>query len=130
MKRKFFTVYVFVKLSTRRFFRDRLALFFTIVFPLIFLFVFGGIFGKDNGASFKVALLNDSNNTFATNLVDKIVDGKTIKQDETIKTLDQAKTKMNRGEIDATLLLDKDFGKSDGKYPSGQIKLIYTQNNA
>ncbi|MEV0460093.1 ABC transporter permease [Catellatospora methionotrophica] len=43
----------FVSLSTamaRGFFRDRTALFFTILFPLMFLVLFGGLF-KDAGAS-------------------------------------------------------------------------------
>src|SRR5579862_1883071 len=61
-----YTVRVFAKLSTRRFFRDRLAIFFTILFPLIFLFVFGGIFGhSNNNVTFKVAVLNESNTSFA-----------------------------------------------------------------
>jgi hypothetical protein len=37
-----YTVWVFTRLNTKRFFRDRLAIFFGILFPLIFLFVFGG----------------------------------------------------------------------------------------
>ena len=43
MNRSLFTVLTFVKINTRRFFRDRLALFFTVIFPLIFLIVFGGL---------------------------------------------------------------------------------------
>ncbi len=69
MKQKLFTVYVFSKINTRRFFRDKLAIFFTILFPLIFLFVFGGIFGKGGDASFNVALINQSNSQFAKDYV-------------------------------------------------------------
>ena len=76
LKKQLFTVYVFVKLSTRRFFRDRLALFFTIIFPLIFLFVFGGIFGKDAAPSFSVALINQSNSSFSQDYIKKAHEGK------------------------------------------------------
>ena len=37
MKKNIFTIYIFVKLSTKRFFRDRLAIFFGILFPSIVL---------------------------------------------------------------------------------------------
>src|SRR5271154_4500939 len=57
-QQKLWTVAVFTKLSTRRFFRDRLAIFFVILFPLIFLFVFGGLnSGNSGNVSFKVALI-------------------------------------------------------------------------
>ena len=46
MKRSLYTVWVFFRINTRRFFRDKLAIFFTVVFPLIFLFVFGGLNGR------------------------------------------------------------------------------------
>ena len=51
-QRKIFTVWVFFIVSLKRVFRDRVALFFTFLFPLIFLFVFGGIFGNNTSVSF------------------------------------------------------------------------------
>ncbi len=35
-------------LLTRRYLRSKTALFFSILFPLILLFVFGGLFGSSN----------------------------------------------------------------------------------
>lgn len=128
MKKQWFTVYVFVKLSTRRFFRDRLALFFTIIFPLIFLFVFGGIFGKENAPSFKIALLNDAKSSFATKYVETIKASKLFKVDSTITTLEAANEKMKRSEIDATLVLDSSFGETHDSMPGGQAKVVYTAN--
>src|SRR6266566_9405545 len=58
LQKNFYTVYIFAKLNTRRYFRDRTAIFFTVAFPLIFLFVCGGIFGGKDGASFRIALIN------------------------------------------------------------------------
>ena len=55
-QRKLFTVWVFYFVSLKRVFRDRVALFFTFLFPLIFLFVFGGIFGGSNKLIFSYRL--------------------------------------------------------------------------
>jgi ABC-2 type transport system permease protein len=130
MKKSLYTVYVFTKLGTRRFFRDRLALFFGIIFPLIFLFVFGGLFGKDRGVSFKVALVNESQSEFAKTYVKQLEDQpKLFKIDKNVSTLDAAKEKMNRGQLDATIVLPPDFGAAKGDTPAGQAKVYYTQNN-
>ncbi|MBP6041972.1 ABC transporter permease [Candidatus Saccharibacteria bacterium] len=131
MKSKLFTVYVFTKISTKRFFRDKLAIFFTIAFPLIFLFVFGGIFGNNSDASFNVAIINQSKSEFAKNFVKDSDESKALKVDQDIDSVDGAKDAMNRGELDAAIILPEQFGVLDVKagYPSGQAKVIYSQNN-
>jgi len=130
MKKKMMTVLVFVKINTRRFFRDRLALFFTVIFPLIFLFIFGGLFGKQPTVSFKVGLINQSDSAFSQQFVSDMQKSKTFKVDNEVTDLATAQTKMNRGEIDATIILPTGFGDSkNGQYPSGQAQVIYTQNN-
>jgi ABC-2 type transport system permease protein len=128
VKKQLFTVYVFVKLSTRRFFRDRLALFFTIIFPLIFLFVFGGIFGKNDSVSFKLALINQSDSTFAKQYVEEAHKAKVFKIDDKLNTLEKANEKMKRSEIDATIILPANFGEVVNGVPSGEAKVSYTAN--
>lgn len=128
MKKQFFTIYVFVKISTRRFFRDRLALFFTVIFPLIFLFVFGGIFGKSNAPSFKIALINQSTSDFAVQYEKSMQESKFFNINESITTQEQATEKMKRSEIDATVVLPPEFGVPVKDVPSGQAKVIYTAN--
>ena len=131
MKRSLYTVLTFVKINTKRFFRDKLAIFFTIGFPLIFLFVFGGLNSGNNDVSFNVALINQSNSTFAKDFTKSATDSDILKVDKEISTLDQAKEKMSRSELDAAIVLPEDFGtiKDKSKYPSGQANIIYTQNN-
>lgn len=131
--RKLYTVKTFVKISTRRFFRDRTAIFFTVAFPLIFLFVFGGIFGKNSGgASFNLALIDNAHSQFAQQYVKEVKSqSKIFKIDSEVTTLKQANEKMARGELDATIELPSDFGtlKSGQQFPSGQAVIHYTQNN-
>lgn len=130
-KRSLYTIFIFTKLSTKRFFRDRLALFFTIVFPLIFLFIFGGLNSGDNSdISFNVGVINNSETQFAKDYISRIEGSSFFEINNEISTFDQAREKMNRGELDATIILPESFGDTDGKpYPSGELQLRYTQNN-
>lgn len=132
LRKQLFTVGVFARSSTRRFFRDRLALFFTVVFPLIFLFVFGSLnSGSGSNVSFNVAIINHSTSQFASDFVKQSEDSKVLKVNKDITTLDEAKDKMSRSEIDATIVLPENFGAiQNGKaYPSGEAEVVYTQNN-
>lgn len=130
MKKALLPVYTFAKIDIRRLFRDRLALFFTFVFPLLFLFVFGGIFGRDTSVSFKVALLNESSTSFAQDFSKQLQKDKLIKVDKEATSMTLAKEKMTRGELDATIVLPSGFGATSAKgYPSGQAEVLYNQNN-
>jgi ABC-2 type transport system permease protein len=133
MKNSLYTVLVFAKLNTKRFFRDRLALFFGILFPLIFLFVFGGIFGhSDTNVTFKIALINQSDTQYAKEFADELQQSKTFEVDKQVTDQTAAEEKMNRSQLDATLIIPPDFGQqAKGKNtPSGQLKVLYTQNNS
>lgn len=132
-KNKFwFTISTMARINTRRFFRDKLALFFGIAFPLIFLFVFGGIFGGQGGnVSFNIALLNESDSQFASQFVKDIKKEDTFKVSEDITKLDDARDQMSRGQLDATVVLPKNFGEvtPQSTTPSGEAQVLYTQNN-
>ncbi len=131
MNRSLQTVWVFTKVNTIRFFRDKLAIFFTIIFPLIFLFVFGGLNSGNSDVSFRIALINQSDSSFAENFVEDARQSGIFKIDEDATTLDEAKDLMTKSQIDATIVLPEDFGDvQPGKQvPSGQAEVIYTQNN-
>jgi len=131
MKKAMFTVFTFAKINTKRFFRDKLALFFSIGFPLIFLFVFGGLNSSTSNVSFNVAIINQSDSSFAKDFVSNVDSSKIIKIDKDITTLDIAKEKMSRSELDAAIVLPDNFGATlpGNNYPSGQAEIVYTQNN-
>lgn len=131
MKKSLYTVATFVRINTKRFFRDRLAIFFTIGFPLIFLFVFGGINSGNKDVSFNVAVINQSTSSYAKTTVKNFDDNKILKVDPKVTTIEAAKDKMGRSELDAAIVLPKSFGdvQPGVTYPSGQAQIIYTQNN-
>jgi len=129
IKRALLPVIVFAKIGIRRSYRDKTALFFIFLFPLIFLFVFGGIFGKNSDVSFRVALINQSDSQFAKQFVNDARQQKVLKIDDQADSLDKAKEKMNRGQLDAAIILPPDFGSVHGATPGGQATVRYTQNN-
>ncbi|HVU59788.1 MAG TPA: ABC transporter permease [Candidatus Saccharimonadales bacterium] len=133
LKRKLFTVWVMFTVNLKRVFRDRTALFWTFMFPLIFLFIFGGIFGKNQSVSFKLAIINHSSAPAAVQFVKsaEATSQKTLKVDKAITTLSAADEKMARGELDATIELPADFGtvRPGQTVPSGEAVVHYTQNN-
>lgn len=131
-QRKLWTVYVFAKINTRRYFRDKTAIFFTVAFPLILLFVFGGIFGHSNGTSFKVAVIGQPQSSYGKQFIHNLNDNKLFKVQSNITTESVAQNDMEHGSLDATIVVPNDFGQlKEGKsYPSGQVTVQYTQNSA
>lgn len=130
MPKSLMPVFVFAKIAVKRSFRDKTAIFFIILFPLIFLFIFGGIFSKDNSVSFRVALINQSDSKFAKQFAEEANNESVLKVDKQADTLDKAKEKMRRSQLDAAIILPADFGTvKNGKYPTGEAKIIYTQNS-
>lgn len=127
-KRQFFTIWVFFVTNFKRLFRDKTALFFTFMFPLIFLFVFGGISGNSNGTSFNVAVISDSSSQYYKDFSAAASKDKVLKIDKNIKTLDEAKQKMTRGQLDSTIYFPKNFGEEVKGLPSGNAQIIFTQN--
>jgi len=126
--KSFFTVATFVKINARRFFRDRLAIFFTVIFPIIFLLIFGAM-SRGRGLSFRVAVINQSSSEFAQNYTAQLSQNQLFKVNQSVTTLDQAKEKMGRGEMDAAIILPENFGLETNGITGGEAKIIYTSNN-
>jgi ABC-2 type transport system permease protein len=130
LRKQLFTVGIFTKLNTKRFFRDRLALFFGILFPLIFLFVFGSLNSGSGNVSFKVAILNDSSSAFSKHYASELAANNAFKVNTTVTSLSDAQGQMVRSQIDATIVLPAGFGTLKDGVPNGQALVYYTENNA
>ncbi|MDB5186048.1 MAG: putative type transporter [Candidatus Saccharibacteria bacterium] len=130
MKRYFKTVWSLAMYFSRRFFRDGVALFFTFLFPLIFLLVFGALNRGSGNISFDIALLNHSNTDFSHSFVEQVKKEKVVKVKEKITSIDEAKELMGRGEIDTILELPPDFGKTNEQgIPSGKMIVYYEEGS-
>ncbi len=142
-KKSLLPVFTFARIDVKRLFRDKVGIFFVFAFPLIFLVVFGSIFSGNNTVSFRVAVINEADNEFANEFAARVFpsdeDKKNdeakaespFKVDQEVTTLDQAKEKMNRGQIEATIILPAEFGQVQPgeSYPSGELLVSYDQNN-
>ena len=131
IRRALLPVLVFAKIDTRRLFRDKMAIFFTFLFPLIFLFIFGGIFGRSSDVSFNVAVINESDSSFSKDFTKQLTDNKMLKAKSDITTKAQAEEAMSRSQIDAAIVLPATFGdvQQGQAYPSGQAQILYSPNN-
>lgn len=124
-----YTIKTIAKINTRRFFRDKLAIFFTIAFPLIFLIIFGSLFGGNNTVSFKVAVINESKTPLAAKFVEQSKNSDILKVSDTATSQEIAKKEMQKSEIDATIVLPADFGEFKNGVPSGQVTVLYNEND-
>lgn len=130
MKTYFSTVLRLSRLMTKAFFRDKIALFFTLIFPLIFLFVFGSLNRNDRGVSFDVAIINHSTTDFSKSLEVELKANEFVKVKEDVIALDNAIERMSRGELDTILLLPIDFGvTSERGQPTGKAQVYYDPSN-
>lgn len=128
-KKSILPISTFVRIDVKRLFRDKVAIFFVFVFPLIFLVIFGSIFKGNDDVSFRVGLLNQSKTQFAKDFEKQIRDNKVFKVDAEITDLEAAKEKMNRSQLDATIILPDGFGDLIDNLPSGQATVLYDQSN-
>ena len=131
-RQQLLTVIVFTRLNTKRFFRDRLAQFFGILFPLIFLFVFGS-FSSGNGApSFRVAIFNQSTAPYAASFAHQLNSSKVLEVSKDDSTLAQAKSDMTNKRLDAIIVLPHTFGQvtTSSKIPTGNVQVLYSETSA
>jgi ABC-2 type transport system permease protein len=60
--------------------------------------------------------------------VQQINQAKIYKVSSDVTNLDAAKEKMNRGQLDAAIILPPNFGQQTGQTPTGQAQVYYTNN--
>ncbi len=96
------------------------------------MFIFGGLFGDRSNVQFNIALINNSDSQFSKEFVRQANQDQKFKISADIASLEAAKDKMNRGELDAAIVLPEDFGdiNPEEKIPNGTMQVFYTQNNA
>lgn len=131
LRKALLPITTFARIDIKRLFRDKVAIFFIFIFPLVFLFIFGSIFNGDNEVSFRVALVNQSQSAFRQDFIAQLKANQAFKLDADATTLDSAKEKMKRGQLDATLVLPPEFGtiKAGATQPSGELRIVYDQNS-
>ena len=130
LKRSFLPVTTFARIDVKRLFRDKVAIFFVFVFPLIFLVIFGSIFSGEDGPNFNVAVINRSDTEFAQAFVTGLEESEIYSlESDGIETFDDAEERLGRGEIDSIIELPEDFGVVVGGVPTGNILVFYDEGD-
>lgn len=124
MNKYLHTIRIFAVLLTKRYFRDRVALFFTFVFPLIFLLVFGSLNRDSGGLQFKTGIIDYANNDFSQQFTDS-VRSLDVVSEKSVHDIDDAKELMGRGELDTILVLPENFAQADTSNNSTGEVLVY-----
>lgn len=131
MKRYMTAVLALTRAYLLRFMRDKTAMFFTFLFPLLFLFVFGSLYANDNNdVSFKIALFNRSESAFSQQFSDELKKSDTFEINTDVTEFDDAKERMGRGEIDTIVELPANFGEvNEQQQPAGSVNVFYTESS-
>ena len=121
--------FVYAWVQFKSFLRDPVSLFFTLGLPAIFLLVFGAIFYGDNAVNFDVAIFNHSDSAFSKEFVKNMEKEETFTRVE-VSSMDEAKEKMGRGQLDTVIELPESFGQVNAVgQPSGEMIVYYEKGN-
>ena len=88
--------------------RDRAALFWTLAFPLIFIFMFGFIFQGGGGSGLALGWVDEDGSPASAQLHDAFTASGAVKLVES--TEDEALAKMRKGDVDAVVVVRKGYG--------------------
>ena len=94
--------------NIRSFVRDRAALFWTLAFPLIFIFLFGFIFQGSGGASLDLAWVDEDGSAASAQLRTAFAAAEGVEL--TDDTQDAALASMQDGEIDGVIVVPAGYG--------------------
>jgi len=121
-------ILIYAIIMLKRFLRDPVYLFFMFAFPLIFLFIFGTIFGNGSNVSFNVAIINHADNDFTKTFVEELSKNEALDLKQNITNLEDAKGQMSRGELDSIIEIPENFGEPNAQHlPTGNLNVYYDE---
>ena len=94
--------------NIKSFYRDRASLFWTIAFPVLFVILFGSIFGSNSTTTFNVGWVDQDGTPAATQLRAGFASVSLL--DIKDETQDQALAEMKDGKLDAVIVVPQGLG--------------------
>ena len=107
--------------------RNKQALFWSFMFPLMFTFIFGLFFGKNTSVG-SVGIVNKSNSELSKLLVQTIKDADVFTVSD-IDNLDEAKNQMKKNSLSASIYIPQSFAEPT-QNADNTVKILYDQGNA
>ena len=107
----------------KMFVRDKTALFFTFAFPLIFIGLFGMVFGGSNSVNYKVGLVQEDTSITGQHMADalKQIPIFTVSED----TLDKSLDSLKKGDISAIVVIPAGIDTTIGSGKAAAITLYH-----
>jgi ABC-2 type transport system permease protein len=109
--------------NVKEFIRDRAALFWTFAFPLIFIVLFGLIYGNSGSASFNVVLIDQDHTAASQHLI------AAFQRESYFKTKNESETKavsdIKGGSVDLLIVVPAGFGASLGTHSPAAVQMTY-----
>ncbi len=117
MKRTLVSLWSLTVASTKMYFRNVSAVFFTLFLPLAFIGIFG-LLSKSTGGTFTLDVTNNSKTSISRSLVTELKKVSVFKVEEVSQA--DSTDKLGKGKIDLQVIIPADFGATDAK--TGQLK--------
>ena len=117
-------------------FRDKQAIFWSLVFPLMFIVIFG-LFDFSKMGNAKYAIFDEAQTEVSRQVDEELQNIEIFKRQDTSTSIDEAKGQLRNGRIDIIIVIPKDFGQTDlvpnpdATAPTlNQIDIIYNANGS
>lgn len=131
----FKTIFILANAQLKSIMRNWVYVFFMLLLPILFLLIFGMMYGSSNTSSWNVAVFNNSKTESGKQISEGILktsiktddnkDGFFVKKD--VDSFEDAEEMLTRGSIDAIIDFPQNFGEiSESTHkPKGEVKVIY-----
>jgi ABC-2 type transport system permease protein len=125
MKRTLTALWSLTVASSKMYFRNKAAIFFTMFLPIAFIGVFG-LLSQSSGGSISLNITNNSGSPISKKFVDSVKQVKTFKVTEAGES--SAREQLGKGKIDLEIIIPKGFGDTaDGRPAPSQVSTLYNQ---
>jgi ABC-2 type transport system permease protein len=110
MQRKFTSLWSLTVASTKMYFRNKSAVFFTLFLPLAFIGVFG-LLSNSSGGQFTLDVTNQSKSELSKQVVKALKDVDAFKIEEV--SVSEGADKLGKGKTDLQVIIPENFGQID-----------------
>jgi len=112
----------------KQFLRDRVALFFTFAFPVLFMLLFGFIFSGNEDISYNIGMVNEDSSPVSQSIVRALED--VVPFSITQGTLDEELSALRSGERRAVVLIPANLGSALNSGQDADIVTYYDPSQA
>ena len=107
----------------KQFFRDKTAVFFTFAFPLIFIVLFGWVFGGTDELTYEIGLVNNDESPVGGQIVEALERVPIF--NFTGGTLDETLTSVKDGDLTATIVIPSDIAATIDSGQAANLIIYY-----